>query len=299
MLSCHHDSQHDQDGHHSMIQIARFASKINFFVLVLLLTTIWPTMSRSDVPTEEQLLAQIEKSWAQLDSYWATFEQINKYNPEEPPATYVGQLWLKRPNRVRLDYTVIRLDKLTGGSSIVEQDIADPSIVAATRNIGNQPSSEATGSNLAVGMEENVDEMIYSDDIKYLYRYDRVENTLTIMPMQEESLPLFLAFLVNEQRFRADRFKKRYQLESIAEEVWQGIDCYSISVLGKDPQDRVRREFWLDKSSLLPVRTRTSVDTEQIEVFFKDYKPNLSIEPEILQGQVPSDVKVIDLTSPE
>lgn len=283
-----------------MVKISRIRTKVYFFVLALLLAMLLPAPSHSDVPTEEQLLAQIEKSWAQLDSYWATFEQISKYSPEEPPATYIGQLWLRRPNRVRLDYTVVRLDNLTGSGTIVEQDIADPSIQPATRDIpGISSSDSASDRTLAVGMEENVDEMIYSDDIKYLYRYDRVENTLTIMHMQEESLPLFLAFLVNEQRFRADRFRRRYQLETIAEEVWQGIDCYSISVISKDPQDRVRREFWLDKSNYLPVRTRTSVDTEQIEVFFKDFKANLDIQSEILQGQVPADVKVIDLTSPE
>jgi len=245
------------------------------------------------------LLQNIEKSWSELETYVARFEQMNTYSPEEKPVNYVGRLWLQRPSRIRLDYTLVKLED-GPESKIVEKDIAEPQLEAAT---DSETSDDSPGNsntdNLIAGMDKDVDEMIFSNDIDRLYRYDRMENTLTIMQMRQESLPLFLALIVSEKKFQADRFKKRFQVESITGALWQGVPCWRAIVVPKDPQDKARREFWLDKETFLPIRTRTSVGTQQIDVFFKEFKVNSVIPPEILLGQVPSDVRVVDLTGEE
>lgn len=274
-----------------------FMKKINRIFWLMLLTACFCSEIGAAPPTQDEILEKLEESWQHLDSYWARFEQINMYSAEEPPQTYIGQLWLQRPNRVRLDYRIVEMDDITGTGPIKEQDITELNLEAATGGLSAPAPKPTPRGKLAAGMEEDVDEMIYSDDINLIYRYDRQDNTLTIMPMQPDSLPLFLAFLVNEQRFRIDRFKKRFTVDSITETHWQGVDTYRLIVSSKDPQDRTRREFWLDKETFLPIRTSTRIGQEQVEVFFKQYKPNADIPADILMGQVPADVKVIDLTS--
>ena len=253
----------------------------------------------AEAPEVDQLLKEIETNWSALQSYRAHFEQINSYLPEDQPTAYLGQLWLKRPSRVRLDYRHIRFDDLAASKTrIFEKNITESGIQAADDSQDAPPEDPFAQQNdgLAAGMAEDADEMIYSEDINYIFRYNRLDNTVTKMRMQQDSLPLFLAFLVGENAFEIDRFKKQYKVSSLSETVWQETPCYRFTVVSKNENDPAKRIFWIDKESYLPIRTQTISPHQEIEVYFRDYEVNPEISPEILQGQVPSDVKVIDLT---
>ena len=264
-----------------------------------LLSLSGPATAWSDLPEVDQLLQEVEQSWSQLQSYSARFEQINSYLPEDQPTAYLGQLWLKRPNRVRLDYKQIEFDDLAASKAqILQKDITESQIQPAQE--GENPTEanpfDKKDQDLAAGMSEDADEMIYSEDINYIYRYDRLENTVTKLRMRQDSLPLFLALLVGEDVFQIDRFKKQYQVDSLSEDVWQGTKCYRVTVVSKDPKDPTKRILWLNQDNYLPIRTQTLSPRMEIEVFFREFDVNPEIDPEILRGQVPSDVKFIDLT---
>lgn len=210
------------------------------------------------------VLKKMEKEWNAIDTLRARVRQVYRDHDGRIRNTYEGRMSVRRPRNLRFDF---------GEPGTAEIAKASP--------------------------EVRYDFTVFTTDGKYLFEYNRIEQTLTRDSIRTlDSLP-FLKAVAGIEEFNQERFNQElYVIAPVLEELVGSVPVYVLRVRPRQGYEELHDEFdlWVGCEDGLPRKIKLELDQETVEVDIDGYVVNEAMPPEEFDVSIPAGVDLIDRT---
>jgi len=226
-------------------------------------------------PYATTVFKEMEQKWREIETFHARIVQVHRDRVDHVVARYEGEMWLRRPHQIRINYR---------------------------RTSGNPAGAITSATAHAISGATNYTHIVWAKDPEWIYEYNTRENTLSRDNLKTISSIPFIQAVAGIEAFKEEEFRKKHWVKEplpvgkYAEEPVYLLRTKPLSVYSNEyhPFD-----IWLGERDTIPrlITLYLNQDTdlqETIEIRLESFEVNSTLPEDLFKVSIPSDVTVVE-----